>query len=293
MATQLEIEQLRKVTVGLLKEAFSVHQTLGPEGKSTDKTNVFGENTLKADWEAEEVIINGCLKIGIPIVISSEEHGEVTIGEKPKYRGILDGIDGTNAYRMGTGPYGTMFAIYEGTNPRYRDYLVAGILEYPSERILIVAKNQGAFVLTNNQAYPAITSGETDLASNQTRIFIDGGFKFNRRFFEPRFRNFQYLYIGNIENKGNPWEVSSIYYFKLATGEADVVLECTRKRNLEIAVAFGILNEVGGVIVDGNGRSIADRNYLEFSQNANEYLPIISAATESLAKKVVAVYNTL
>lgn len=286
MAAQLEIEQLRKVTIRFLKEAFDVHQTLGPEGRLTDKTNIFREKTLKADWEAEEVFVKGCHETGIPIAISSEEHGEIVVGGKSqiKYRGVLDGIDGTNAYRMKTGPYGTMFAIFEGGDPRYEDYLVAGIVEYPSGRILIAARNQGAFILTDNQTYPAITSGEIDLAPNQTRIFIDGGFEFNRRFFEPKFSGFQNLYVGNIENKGIPWGVSSIYYFKLATGEADVVLECTRKRNLEIAVAFGILNEAGGIIVDGNGKSIANRNYLKFGQDPNEYLPVISAATESLAK---------
>lgn len=285
--TETEVNFLKQTTVKLLKDAYQLHYQLGEEGKVVGSFNQFGESSLKADWEAEETVINGCRDAGISIVISSEEHGEVTAEQEPIYRGILDGIDGTNAYRMGTGSYGTMFAIYEGVNPRYRDYLVAGIIEYPTGRILIAARNQGAFILADNQSHPAATSNETALDPQQTRIFIDGGFEFNRRLYVPKFKHFSEAYLGNIDNRGEPWGVSSMYYFKLATGETDVVLECTRKRNLEIAVAFGILTEAGGVIVDGDGESIADRRYLEFGQGANEYLPVISAASMLLANKVV------
>lgn len=286
--TESEVNFLKQTTVKLLKNTYQLHYQLGEEGKVVGSFNQFGESSLTADWEAEETVINGCRSAGIPIVISSEEHGEVTVGENPRYRGILDGIDGTNAYRMETGPYGTMFAIYEGVNPRYRDYLAAGIIEYPTGRILLAARNQGAFVLADNQSHPVATSNKINLDPQQTRIYIDGGFEFNKRLYVPKFGNFDNAYLGNIDNRGEPWGVSSMYYFRLATAETDVVLECTRKRNLEIAVAYGILNEAGRVMVDGDGESIADRRYLEFGQGANEYLPVISAATRPLVDKVVA-----
>ncbi|MBI2329889.1 hypothetical protein HYU94_00670 [Candidatus Daviesbacteria bacterium] len=286
MVTELEINQLKTVSITLLQKAFANHLALGAEGRNTGKFNDFGEVSLMADWDAEETIINGCRQAGIPIVISSEEHGEVAVGDNPQYRGILDGIDGTNAYKMDSGPYGTMFAIFEGINPRYQDYLVTGIIEYPSGRLLIASRNEGAFVMEGNRIFPARTSGKSNLDPMLTKVFIDGGFEFNTEFFKPRLTNFRNLYIGNIGNKGIPWGASSMYYFKLATGETDLVLECTRKRNLEIAVAFGILAEAGGVIVDRHGKSIAQRKYLSFGQAAGEYLPIISAATQTLANEL-------
>lgn len=199
----------------------------------------------------------------------------------------MDGIDGTNAYKMGTGAYGTMFAIFEGVDPRYEDYLVSGILEYPRGRILIATKGGGAFIHEGSNVYPAITSGEKNLDSNRTRIFIDGGFEINKRIFLTSLRDFKNAYLGNVDNLGEPWGALCIYYFKLVTGDADVVLECTRKRNLETAVTFGIVSEEEGVIVDGKGESIANRRYLEFGQGPNEHLPIISAATKPLADEVV------
>lgn len=66
-----------------------------------------------------------------------------------------------------------------------------------------------------------------------------------------------------------------------------MVVECTRKRNLEIAVAYGILREIGAVMVDGNGRDLASRRYLKFGQNPNQFIPIISTATTPLAQEVV------
>lgn len=53
---------------------------------------------------------------------------------------------------------------------------------------------------------------------------------------------------------------SAIHYVDLAQGKVDLVLECTRKRNLEIAVAFGLINETNGIIVTIDGKSIKNKN---------------------------------
>lgn len=66
----------------------------------------------------------------------------------------------------------------------------------------------------------------------------------------------------------------------------DAVIECTRKKNLEIAVAFGILNEAGGAMLDSHGHSLAGKNYLDFGQGADDHLLVISAATKTLARKL-------
>lgn len=285
MVNEQEVDLLENTVIDLFQVSYFVHQSLGEEGKNVSQTNSFGENTLKADWKSEEVFIKGCAKTRIPIVITSEEHGEVILGENPQYRGILDGIDGTNAYRMGTGRYGTMFAVFDGINPRYQDYLIAGILEYPSGRLLMSAKNHGAFIYEGSEIKSVHTSGKERL-DLQTRIYIDGGFKFNQQYFVPKFKTFNQLYVGNMDNRGVPWGASSIYYFDLITGQTDVVVESTRKRNLEIAVAYGILKEVGGIMVDEKGKDIGHRRYLKWGQEENDYLPVISTATKNLANDV-------
>lgn len=286
-ASKAEINFLKETTIRLFHDEFAVHQNLGEKGKEAGNFNPFGEVSLLADWEAEEVFINGCREAGIPIVISSEEHGEVSLSDHPKYRGVLDGIDGTNAYKLGTGSYGTMFAIFEGVNPRYQDYLVAGILEYPSGRLLLATKGGGSLLYSDDIIESALTSGQSQLNPDQSRIFVDGGITFSRQVLAPKFTNFKNAHVGNIGNTGATWGASSIYYFRLATGQADVVVECTRKGNLENAVAYGILHEVGAAMVDGSGRDLGSRRYLRFGQKPNQFVPLISAVTLPLAQEVV------
>lgn len=58
------------------------------------------------------------------------------------------------------------------------------------------------------------------------------------------------------------------YYVDLAQGYAWSVVECTRKHSLEIASAYPLIHEAGGVIVDlssgqdlgGLDRSLAEAN---------------------------------
>lgn len=214
MATnEAEINLLKETTIKLFHQVFEVHQKLGDEGKKGGKFNPFGEVSLLADWEAEEVFINGCREVGVPIAISSEEHGEVIVTANPKYRGVLDGIDGTNAYKLGTGPYGTMFAILEGVNPRYQDYLVAGILEYPSGRLLLATRGRGSFLYSADSAQKVSTSGQLHLSTDQSKVYVDGGIEFSRQVLAPKFKGFRQVHVGNIGNTGATWGASSMYYF--------------------------------------------------------------------------------
>ena len=46
------------------------------------------------------------------------------------------------------------------------------------------------------------------------------------------------------------------YYIDVSNGKADLALECTRKGNLEIAIAHGLITESGGVMTTLNGEKI-------------------------------------
>ena len=78
---------------------------------------------------------------------------------------------------------------------------------------------------------------------------------------------------------------SAIHYADLSTGNVDGVIEATRKANLEIAVAFPLIKEAGGIMFDGNGQSLGNKKYNEFGQENN--LIVISAATNSLANDIL------
>jgi len=270
------LEQIRSVVVEALQRAFSVHENLGETGEELIQKNQFGETALKVDIKCENAIIDFLREMKIPIRIISEEHGTVDVLDNPQYLGILDGLDGSSVYKKerGIGRYGTMFGIFNSINPSYEDYVVSGIMQHATKRLYIAVKNGGAFIIEGDKKTQIHSSKKTVLDTD-TRIYVDEYFEINKKTFSENLKEFEVKCLGS----------SAIYYADVASGDADLALECTRKNNLEIAIAYGLETEAGAVMVDLNGVSIADKKYLEFGQK--EKLPIITAATKELSEKLI------
>jgi len=273
-------ERFEQIVLDGLHRALAIHDNLGETGEELVQKNQFGEAALRVDIECEKAILDFLKEAGVPIRVISEEHGQVDITENPCYLGILDGLDGSNVYKKerGHGRYGTMFGIFATVNPSYQDYLISGIMEHSTKRLFVALKNGGAFVIEGNKRTPIHSSGRTQLDPD-TQIYIDEYFEINRNTFsnklqnfKPKFRDFS---VGS----------SAIHYADVASGVADLALECTRKNNLEIAIAYGLETEAGAVMVDLDGTSIGDKKYLEFGQK--EKVPIITAATKELADELL------
>ena len=275
--SQESIERIKTALITGLERAFIVHETLGQGGEETVEKNQFGDTALKADIECERAIIDYFREIGLSIRIISEEHGVTNLGEHPEYLGILDGLDGSCVYKRerGVGRYGTMFAVLKGIDPTYADYVSCGIMEHTTHRLFIASKGGGAFVKSGNNLTPIRASGRTTFDSG-VRIYVDEGFESNKERYSKRLQGFPYQYLGS----------SAVYYADVASGAADLALECTRKGNLEIAVAYGLETEAGAVMVNLDDNDIGGRKYLEYGQKT--MLPIITAATPELARAALA-----
>lgn len=252
-----------------------LHDRLGPAGEEKVEKNQFGETALRMDIEAEETVINALREANIPIRIISEEHGTVDIG-MPEYLGILDGLDGSSVYlkERGVGRYGTMFGIFDKLDPSYQDYIVSGIMEHSTGRLFVATRGGGAFIVADGKRTPIHTSGRVDLEPD-TNIYVDEFFEINRRTFSDRLPEHKKTYLGS----------SAVYYADVSCGAADLALECTRKGNLELAVAFGLETEAGGAMVDLQGESLGRQKYLTFGQDRN--VPVITAASPELARNLL------
>jgi len=282
-STQEKKEINRMINIGTLalQEAYKAVQNLGAAGLDQVSKNQFGDTALKGDVDAEEAVINILGKNKVPIKVISEEHGILVIGENPLYLGILDGLDGSGVYkkdRLG-GRYGTMFAIYRGTDPTYDDYLYGGIIEHARNKLYFASKKQGAWVIENGARKPIHCSRSAAL-SEKSRLYAD--------------TNFDEVYktnvVSNFVKRIGLQDItcmrsSAIHYADLSEGNVDVVIEVTRKGNLEIAVAFPLIKEAGGEMVDSRGESLVSKKYFEFGQKNN--LIVVSAATKSLADVVL------
>ena len=272
--------QLEEIAVQALKESNRVIKSLGAGASEHLKhPNQFGEVKERGDVEAEKAVIDTLRKAKVPIRIYSEEHGLVDAGTNPQYLGVLDGLDGPPSNKN---RYGTMFGIFSNTNPKYGDYLFSGIMEHNPQRLFFVSRGKGSFVISaDGKRQPIHCSKNTKLDRKSTRIYADVVFDeamnstFIRDTFLSKLRGFDVNYLLS----------SAAHYADLASGQVDLVLECTRKLNLEIAASFGLVNEAGGVMLANDGTNLYNKKYLQFGQTT--YIPVITASTKELAGQLI------
>jgi fructose-1,6-bisphosphatase/inositol monophosphatase family enzyme len=271
-----EHKRVAKIALDALTATRALHDQLGSSGEEVVQKNQFGETALRIDIESERVIIQSFRDAGIPIRIISEEHGVTEISENPVFLAVLDGLDGTKTYReqRGKGRYGTMLGVFSSNHPTYGDYVFGGVAEHGLDRLIYATKNIGAFIRQHDEERQIHTSGMLDLGK-QTRFGIDEYFEFNRNLYLPLLTDAQQIREFSAESR----------YVDVATGDADLGLESSRKGNLEIASAYGIIHEAGGVIVDEQGQDIGSQAYEEFGQDSQ--IPIITAATPELAEQLI------
>lgn len=279
-----QMETIERVGIAALKNAFAKHQELGANGIEMVRKNQFGDSAMLGDVEAEQAVLDVLKQNNFPAIIHSEEHGETETGANPMYFGVLDGIDGSSWYKtaQGEGRYGTLLGIYSGTNPQYGDYAFSGIMEHATKRLIYGMKGKGSFVLDleTGETKPIKTSGATEL-DESTRIHIDEYWDINKDTFLARLDGY------NVQKYNL---CSSVHYANVALGDADLALECTRKGNLEIAAVFGLIHESGGKMVTLDNQDLTGLRYREFGQDA--HLPVITAASSTLADKAVSFFST-
>lgn len=270
------IDQIAEIGIQALRAAKILHDELGEDGLTqVPSPNQFSEPALKADVESENAVLESLRKSGLPIRVVSEEHGTTNLSDKPQLLGILDGIDGTSRYKEGRNRlrYATMLGIAIGTNPRYKDYLFSGIMEHSTNRLWIGIRGQGSFLVDPNGNRTQIHTSSKTIFDDSTKIYT----------LTPEYNDTARRYLTNLTTNFQTQEVLSlaISYADLASGQADLEIGVTRKRNLEQMIAYGLLAEVGGVMVDINGKSIGNQRYLSWGQKRP--LLYVTAAGPELA----------
>lgn len=280
---QERMENIERVGIAALKNAFTRHQELGEGGIEMMRKNQFGDTAMRGDVEAEQAVLDVLRQNNFPAIIHSEEHGETQTGDNPIYFGVLDGIDGSSWYKtaQGKGRYGTLLGIYSGTNPQYGDYAFGGIMEHATKRLIYGVRGKGSFVLDfeTGETKPIKTSEATEL-DKETRIHIDEYWEINRDTFLAKLDGY------NVQKYNL---CSSVHYANVALGQADLALECTRKGNLEIAAVFGLIHEAGGKMVSLDNQDLAGLRYREFGQDT--HVPVITAASSTLADKAITFFS--
>lgn len=271
---------INKIVEEALLAAQSCLARLGPLGLLPKEKNRFGETCLRADWECEEAVI-GCLRRGnFAARVISEEHGIVDLTPNPFYTCVLDGVDGTYQYQKNRakGLYGTILGIFHGLDPHYNDYAAGGAIIHAHNTLITYVKNEGVDIcrqmLTKNHYNipPLIVDSLSELVSRQRPIFVDEPWEANQIAFSNPLKERGYT----INDLGS----STASYTAIALGQADLVLECTRKDNLEIAAFYGLITELQGLMVTLEGKSIGEEKYKKFGQR--DHIPVITCTNKNL-----------
>jgi len=197
----------------------------------------------------------------------------------------LDGLDGSTKFKdtQGTARCGTMFSLYKGMNHRFEDYLCGGIVDHIKGQVVIAVKGKGVFVAKDDTVSPVTGSGRKAL-DPETRVYIDEGVKnypsfptHNQGYFyDPIKKAFKTRYLGS----------SAVYFFDLAVGDADLILEYGRKNNLEHMVGYPLVIESSGVMEFLAGGDLGPITYSDYCLINDGYPAIIVAASPELAQTV-------
>lgn len=317
----LEPADLREAALQALHTAVETHNYLLRAHIDRDEVgvNTFGDTVMKIDFECEEAVFEPfrylARKYGVGFSVVSEEHGEFTIGANPAYTLFVDGFDGSSKYKQtgGKSRGGPMMAVYLGLNPRFDDYLVAGIADFGLKEIVFADRGEGVKLFTKgswhhiyapkgnmpNNTTPIyadegvsmydpsfnwmVTSSKRETLDDKTRIYIDEGvqnfstfpYHANGYFYDPIKERFDTQYLGS----------SAVYFFDVATGRADLDLEYGRKECLEHWTGYPLIKEAGASMEFLSGGMVGPTRYRDYLTLNHGYPAIIIAATPELANE--------
>jgi fructose-1,6-bisphosphatase/inositol monophosphatase family enzyme len=279
-------------TLDTLKLVCQKHREMGSSGRDKDVINQFGEQALRADLSAEETVLHSFREYaeskGITLEVHGEETGKTTLGTKgEKYFAVLDGLDGSSNYlHPNTWSYGTMFSIAKGSNPTYADFEVAGI-GFPEEnKILLGVKGDGVYVYDIESKMHTKLKPFSPSEFEESKILSDNYFSEAKKM------------LGQLQDKWPRTGSTAASLAALAIGDQvknsefpemnkhwQGLVEVTRKGNLEQPALYIILSELGGVMVDKNGKDIGSNLFKEWGQD--EKVPVISAQSQRIADNII------
>lgn len=280
-----EKEIMARTVADCLRETYYFASKLDWEefGKDVEK-GYSGDITTIADKLIEETVIKylerTLLINHISAKLISEEMGEKQIGSSsPAFLIVVDPLDGTVNFKRGRKlPYTTTIAIFDMAHELTFDKVIAaGTIDLRNMDLWVAKKGEGC-TLTNKEKNNIFinktckVSQEITLTKNSI-ILGDFYYEKNREILAKIFADWQ----GWLRDTG-----SAAYEMALlAEGVVDAFISFSQK-NHELAAAYLLIKEAGGVIMDFEGNDIS-----EYSYDFNAKTSIVAAATHELAEEIL------
>lgn len=263
------MEQTKPIIEECLKGVYKFLLTLEKGGDIIKEGGVFGDlkndTVIRADEEANEVILNILKKSGVSFKVFSEEC-ELTIGDNPTKLVAIDPLDGSLNFRRNKRlPYAAVIAIFSSLKPKFIDAEIGGVIDLRNGTLWIAEKGKGCYV----NGAECQTSGKKEV-DGESIIIGEFYYPENREIVTKAFRDFK----GYLRNPGaSAYEMTFV-----ADGAVDLYIS-NQQKNHELGTAYLLIKEAGGTVIDFDGNDIGKRDY-EF----NSQTPVIAAATLELAE---------
>lgn len=277
-----KFDALTKYIFEFLLKVYLNHSKLSERGKLKDKKNRFGDMALRADIEAEEIILKSLEQISkkenYKIESNSEELGENVINSDGKNTlfVVFDGLDGSSNYlHESMFGFGAMFALAKTKNPKYKDFIASGLVMMKEKMIVIAIKGRGLILYDiGAKKFQKIRK------FNKSERFNDSKTLANKYFPEE------------LEAYGEkPWVMTGSTawsIFSMCTDKKfNALIEVTRKGNLEQPILYLMITELGGVMVNKNGKSIGNNFFKTWGQKGAGEEFLITAKNLIIAKQLL------
>lgn len=241
---------MKKQFIPHIKEMFLIAQKTvkGPAlVEETGAVNVKGERSIGMDVRIEELLIDYIKKNNLPVTIFSEEQGLIRIHPKPEFMVTFDPLDGSINYKIGKGllPFGTLITFYEGINPKLKNVISAGAIEYTRNLAWFY---EGGTTADQNGESVELSS---DWPIHQsTPICLDLYYKEGYDLYHPFA---QQIYI---RNTGSTVGNLSYVLSNVAAGLGGV---CMRAE--EIGAVYALVKGAKGVVLDHEGKDLGERDF--------------------------------
>jgi len=265
----METKKLVKVCKTALLEAHKTLTKIGAKGISEIKDDHVVDISTKGDMAISKNLINFFKKEKISAVLYSEESGRIVLGKNPKFTITFDDIDGTNNYYCGRNllPYCTVVTIFDSTKPKFKDALIAGVIEHNSKKIWLAVRNKGCYL----NDLKIKTSGTTNI-NRRTVVIIDHYASSNK--ISKLAKIYPKVWIKDFGS-------AALHLAGVSSGMFDAYISSANKAH-ELGAGYLLIKEAGGFITDWSGKLIDDKIY-----NFDNKYSVITASTEKLGKLLV------
>ncbi|MGP3667856.1 MAG: inositol monophosphatase family protein [Candidatus Bathyarchaeota archaeon] len=233
-----------------------------------------GDESRYVDVVAEETVIRLLKNYGKPCVFVGEENGVIKIfDEKPPEAYVLvDGLDGTNNFLRGIPFYAVSLAVAE--KPTLSSVYAAVVLEVSSGKLFYAEKGKGSW-LNGKRIKP---SSVEDFKNAIISVDIPPSGEALEKS----------LKIAKNSNHLRRLGAVSLEVCYIAAGMIDVHVDLKgRVRVVDLAAAYLILKEAGGLIVDGDGKELDIPADLPTRRTT-----VVSAANPNLLEKVFKLFKS-